>query len=173
MQCCFRWFFKLSHRCREFYVFRPWWLEGVGKTCWLVQCLSQYQTMFAFAGNYKQERLDTEIHSHTFAFERFLVLSLFSCLTFAIWVLWSSTSSVAGKQIIHASAINDSKTEFFISASSHARYLLTNISLQIGGVIIHPSATVRNLGVQFNQHRKTSENHVLFSFYTSLVWYFR
>ena len=55
--------------------------------------------------------------------------------------------------------LNDSKTEFFIAASSHARHLLTNISLQIGGVIIHPSATVRNLGVQFNQNMSMT-NHV-------------
>ena len=47
--------------------------------------------------------------------------------------------------------LNESKTEFFIAASKHNRTtILQNTTLHIGSEVIHPSDTIKNLGVHFN-----------------------
>ncbi len=46
--------------------------------------------------------------------------------------------------------LNESKTEFFIAASKHNLERLNNITICIGSVEIHPSSTIKNLGVTFD-----------------------
>ncbi len=52
--------------------------------------------------------------------------------------------------------LNESKTEFFIAASQHNQKILQNTTLQIGSEIIHPSDSVKNLGVHFNSNMDMS-----------------
>ena len=55
--------------------------------------------------------------------------------------------------------LNNSKTEFFVAASSHNLNKLQDVSLKIGDITISPSSTIKNLGVIFDQ-KMSMENHV-------------
>lgn len=57
--------------------------------------------------------------------------------------------------------LNDSKTEFFIAASSnnHKKHIPPNITLSIGSANIEPSKTIRNLGAFFDSEM-TMLSHV-------------
>ena len=46
--------------------------------------------------------------------------------------------------------LNESKTEFFIAASKHNLVTLKNTTICIGSEEIHPSSTIKNLGVTFD-----------------------
>ena len=46
--------------------------------------------------------------------------------------------------------LNEDKTEFFVALSSHFKRKMPKVSLKIGNDTIHPSTTVRNLGVIFD-----------------------
>jgi len=46
--------------------------------------------------------------------------------------------------------LNEEKTEFFVAASPRLLKTLTGISITIGSTTIHPSSTVRNLGVELD-----------------------
>ena len=48
--------------------------------------------------------------------------------------------------------LNNDKTEFFIATSPHNKQFIPPVTLQVGSDIIHPSETVRNLGVIFDTH---------------------
>ena len=54
--------------------------------------------------------------------------------------------------------LNDSKTEFFISASPHNMARLSNITFQIGSSEIFPSPSIKNLGVTFDTALTMSEH---------------
>jgi hypothetical protein len=55
--------------------------------------------------------------------------------------------------------LNDSKTEFFIAASSHNLLKLQDVTIKIGNAEIRPSPTIKNLGVVFDQ-TMSMKNHV-------------
>ena len=55
--------------------------------------------------------------------------------------------------------LNDSKTEFFIVASSHNMSRLSNITFQIGSEVITPSPTIKNLCITFDS-AMTMSDHV-------------
>ena len=55
--------------------------------------------------------------------------------------------------------LNDSKTEFFISSSPHQMTRLADTKIHIGEAEIHPSSTVKNLGVHFDA-AMTMSDHV-------------
>lgn len=48
--------------------------------------------------------------------------------------------------------LNNDKTEFFIAVSVHNKQFIPPVTLQVGSDIIHPSDTVRNLGIIFDTH---------------------
>ena len=54
--------------------------------------------------------------------------------------------------------INDDKTEFLISHSSHKEFT-ANLNFEIGQTLVKPSDTCRNLGVIFDSHMKM-ENQI-------------
>ncbi len=54
--------------------------------------------------------------------------------------------------------LNDSKTEFFISASPYNMKRLSNITIQIGSTEIIPSSTIKNLGVSFDTSMTMSDH---------------
>ena len=45
---------------------------------------------------------------------------------------------------------NEEKTEFIVAISDHLKHLLPPVTLRIGSKIIHPSESVRNLGIVFD-----------------------
>ena len=45
---------------------------------------------------------------------------------------------------------NEEKTEFLVAISDHLKHLLPPVTLRIGSKIIHPSESVRNLGIVFD-----------------------
>ena len=45
---------------------------------------------------------------------------------------------------------NDEKTEFLVAISDYLKHLLPPVTLRIGSKIIHPSESVRNLGIVFD-----------------------
>ena len=55
--------------------------------------------------------------------------------------------------------LNDSETEFFIAASSHNMYRLSDINFQIGSEVITPSPTIKNLCITFDS-AMTMSDHV-------------
>ena len=55
--------------------------------------------------------------------------------------------------------LNDSKTEFFIAASSHNMNRLSDINFQIGSEVITPSPTIKNLGITLDS-AMTMSDHV-------------
>ena len=67
--------------------------------------------------------------------------------------------------------LNDSKTEFFIAASSHNMNRLSDINFQIGSEVITPSSTITNLGITFDSAMAMSD-HVtsLFKSVIFLLW---
>ena len=52
--------------------------------------------------------------------------------------------------------LNDSKTELFVAVSPRLSNKLQDISLKLGNIVIKPSTSVRNLGIQFNQSMNMS-----------------
>ena len=54
--------------------------------------------------------------------------------------------------------LNDSKTEFFIAASSHNMNRLSNINFEIGSEVITPSPTIKNLGITFDSSMTMSDH---------------
>ena len=52
--------------------------------------------------------------------------------------------------------LNDSKTEFFVAVSPRLSNKLQDISLKLGNIVIKPSTSVRNLGIEFNQSMNMS-----------------
>ena len=55
--------------------------------------------------------------------------------------------------------LNNSKTEFFVAASTHNMKILQDVSLKIGDITIKPSSAIKNLGVIFDQ-AMSMESHV-------------
>ncbi|XP_072050334.1 uncharacterized protein [Amphiura filiformis] len=55
--------------------------------------------------------------------------------------------------------LNNDKTEFFIAISPHNKQRMPPVTLQVGSDTIHPSETVRNLGVIFDTHM-TMTSHI-------------
>ena len=54
--------------------------------------------------------------------------------------------------------LNDGKTEFFISCSSYNERLITDIPITIGDTTIHPSSSIKNLGVMFDRNMSMSDH---------------
>ena len=54
--------------------------------------------------------------------------------------------------------LNESKTEFFVVASSYFLKTLKNVSLKIGDSLITPSSNIKNLGVVFDQTLSMSDH---------------
>ena len=54
--------------------------------------------------------------------------------------------------------LNDEKTEFFIASLNHNFSLINNISISIGGSVILPSSTIKNLGVMFDRTMSMTEH---------------
>ena len=52
--------------------------------------------------------------------------------------------------------LNDSKTEFFVAVSPRLSNKLQDISLKLGNIVIKPSTSVRNLGIEFNRSMNMS-----------------
>ena len=55
--------------------------------------------------------------------------------------------------------LNDSKTKFFIAASSHNMNRLSDINFQIGSEVITPSPSIKNLDITFDS-AMTMSDHV-------------
>jgi hypothetical protein len=53
--------------------------------------------------------------------------------------------------------LNDSKTYFFVCANSRCLSSLSDVSLQVDSEIIQPSTKIRNLGVEFDQAMRMSD----------------
>ena len=53
--------------------------------------------------------------------------------------------------------LNDSKTDFFVCANSRCLSSLSDVSLQVDSEIIQPSTKIRNLGVEFDQAMRMSD----------------
>ena len=58
--------------------------------------------------------------------------------------------------------INDEKSEFIVFSNSRVR-IPDDVSLSVGGAVIHPSATVKNLGVMLDKHLRCDQQvaHIL------------
>ena len=59
-------------------------------------------------------------------------------------------SDIRRWMVVNKLKLNDSKTEFFVAASGHNLRSLPNVQLDVGGTLISPSKTIRNLGVVFD-----------------------
>ena len=59
--------------------------------------------------------------------------------------------------------LNNEKTEFMVITSPHNKRWMPNVSLQIGDNIVHPSSSVRNLGIIFDNVLRMSPHIVSLS----------
>ena len=73
--------------------------------------------------------------------------------------------------VLNKLKLNEDKTEFFIAASPRLINSLTSLTLQIGEATIHPSSTVKNLGVIFDS--SMSMSHHITSICKSLNFHLR
>jgi len=80
-------------------------------------------------------------------------------LVCALWKLSKCVAEIQQWMIDNKLKLNQDKTEFFLAASSHHLKNVANISLDLDGVKICPSTSVRNLGVIFDQQMSMS-NHI-------------
>ena len=65
--------------------------------------------------------------------------------------------------VVNKLKLNNSKTEFFVAASVHNLRNLPNVQLDVGGTLISPSETIRNLGVIF-------DSCMSMSYHISHIW---
>ena len=74
----------------------------------------------------------------------------------ALVKLQNCISDIRQWMVVNKLKLNNSKTEFFVAASAHNLRSLPNVQLDVGGTLISPSETIRNLGVIFDSSMSMS-----------------
>ena len=94
------------------------------------------------------------LHYHLYADDIQLYISFDpktpGALDSALAKLQNCISDIRQWMVVNKLKLNDSKTEFFVAASAYNLRSIPNVHLDVGGTLISPSDTIRNLGVIFD-----------------------